>query len=334
MQFFKYDPIFLNWLITYAGNRPILDIGCGEGHLLRDLLARTPRCHGTEVRYITDEDVAPHVTVSNHGVFPVQGHPGWLHVMARPCHGDFVQNTLNKARGEVIIFTRKSTIEADAGPFFSLLRQIPVPGLHPTSDGEEVACFSFLPKSNFPWIKYEVLDDERPVGHVWLRPIKASKDTMYEHPRWGVVSAYRAAKSMGGDDLGSELERTTSDHWRSIPGDLLDPIPEDDGRSEHGWISPTGRIVSCRYFEHDKIAYQHLGLTPDELYDMGWVRTVAYPVSTRKSVIGTASRRIGDDEPPITEQQAAVLILLNERHQSLNPSEVEEDESNLNEWEK
>ena len=72
MQFFKYDPIFLNWLITYAGNRPILDIGCGEGHLLRDLLARTPRCHGTEVRYITDEDVAPHVTVSNQGVFPVR----------------------------------------------------------------------------------------------------------------------------------------------------------------------------------------------------------------------------------------------------------------------
>jgi hypothetical protein len=129
----------------------------------------------------------------------------------------------------------------------------------------------------------------------------------------------------------------TTAGWRGFGKETF---PDKGWTVEDGWLRirlPSGRYLcypdACED-EHDKIAYQHLGLTPDELYDMGWVRTVAYPVSTRKTVIGTASRRIGDDEPPITEQQAAVLILLNERHQSLNPSKVEEDESNLNEWEK
>ena len=65
MRFFEYEPSFISWLLAYAGRRPIIDVGCGEGFLVRDVraaggnISREPgpvKGGSTVIAFITDPD--------------------------------------------------------------------------------------------------------------------------------------------------------------------------------------------------------------------------------------------------------------------------------------
>lgn len=257
MKFFRYEPSFVDWLLTYAVRRPILDVGTGEGHLLRDLLARTFRAHGTEVRRVASPDVENHVALDPVIAEKLSSLGGWLLVLARPCHGPFMQSILCNAKSEVLVLTRPSTVEADAGPYFSKMRVVDAPGVLPALDGEEIVCYSFVPERR-GWYN---MDREVP------------KDQSASRPDWAVFG--------------------------------------DDGVSFHGWISPSGLLCSCRFFEHDRIAYKVIELDPQELMLMGWRRTRVdegtLVLSSRYSV-GFS----GDDDAP-TDAQLRVLEMLDRR---------------------
>lgn len=51
LLFFRPDSEFINWIKEYAGNRTIIDIGCGIGLLTRELNDAGAKCVGIDMRF-------------------------------------------------------------------------------------------------------------------------------------------------------------------------------------------------------------------------------------------------------------------------------------------
>jgi hypothetical protein len=101
VTFFHPDAAMLKWLKEYAGNRLIIDVGCGTGHITRALFKLGAKVVGLDPFYSTEHYehlLGCHILpwkIEDHPVFyKGQGNKVLL-LFARPCHSDFVANTLD-----------------------------------------------------------------------------------------------------------------------------------------------------------------------------------------------------------------------------------------------
>jgi hypothetical protein len=102
IKFFEPDTTMLQWLKEYANGRLILDVGAGEGHITRGLHKLGAKVMGLEP--MGDYDG---IEFMNTGVrimpWRIEDQPKFfvglkdkvLLLFARPCHSDFVINTLD-----------------------------------------------------------------------------------------------------------------------------------------------------------------------------------------------------------------------------------------------
>lgn len=102
--FFKPDIFFTDWLVKYAGDRIIMDVGAGQGHLVRMIKKSGGRAIGLEpnfnrakyVEFCMATGKLPNNDMIAKSVQEAKsmiqgGRDKILLVFARPCHSDFVE---------------------------------------------------------------------------------------------------------------------------------------------------------------------------------------------------------------------------------------------------
>lgn len=150
--FFKPDDDFIDWLIEYARERLILEVGSGSGHLLRLLQRKYKMLMGIEPYF----DLAIYTqTCVSRGIPLIHMYPREIEnsghlvsglgeramiVLARPSHAGMVEATLEVAGPgqEVLYITKPENLELynDLGSYRSLAKKISHKGKG--SEGEEV----------------------------------------------------------------------------------------------------------------------------------------------------------------------------------------------------
>ncbi len=101
MTFFEPSAAYAAWLVDFAAERPIIDVGSGDGDLLcklkaagqRKLCGIEPSLCEERRRFYQENDLVVLERFAE-DLGSLLGHPGQVIVFARPCHGGFVEAAL------------------------------------------------------------------------------------------------------------------------------------------------------------------------------------------------------------------------------------------------
>lgn len=93
MRFFKPTAAFWNWLTDHSG-RPVIDCGCGDGELVREIRGKGMNAVGVDPRYVLFDEPIPEDLTNAILPLPVEqaGELLGKHSLAlccRPCHNGF-----------------------------------------------------------------------------------------------------------------------------------------------------------------------------------------------------------------------------------------------------
>ena len=124
MVFFRPNDEFINWLKKYAGGRVVVDVGCGEGCLLYNMMKAEIPCVGVDPYFpvISDPDRDFETPFGN--IVRQKGETSRLIqnekalvVIARPCHNGFCEKViLNKGpKTEALYIGLPRNVEEDLG---------------------------------------------------------------------------------------------------------------------------------------------------------------------------------------------------------------------------
>ena len=103
LNFFEPDQKMLEWLKNYANGRLIIDIGCGTGHIIRELHKIKTKVIGIDphmdVTKFHEENLKQGIGLINVMLREAQHCdlaklPNCLLIFCRPCHSDFVEETI------------------------------------------------------------------------------------------------------------------------------------------------------------------------------------------------------------------------------------------------
>lgn len=159
MRFFNYTSEFVPWLVETFPLSTFVDIGCGEGHLVQDILnyVAVEGTGGVKVRgYALGVDIrAQHnldldgyilqgdATTSRIGSL-LQRIDNPVYLFCRPCHSDFVEKTLTNSHPDRAVYIgRASKAQQDLGGWFEKFKQVNAPGLLPAEDGEPLILLTY-----------------------------------------------------------------------------------------------------------------------------------------------------------------------------------------------
>lgn len=103
IDFFQPNQEMLSWLKNYANGRLIIDVGCGTGHVIRELHKLKTKVIGIDpyidLLNFTQENMRLGLGLIN--VMPREAQkcdlakmPNCLLLFCRPCHSNFVEETL------------------------------------------------------------------------------------------------------------------------------------------------------------------------------------------------------------------------------------------------
>jgi len=156
--FFKPDMKMVKWLKEYANGRVIIDVGSGQGHLLRLLKVHGAQVLGLEPEfdynaYMTKKitcgegfnpnEILPWSVQEAKGLISGMGNKAML-VFARPCHSDFVEAGIeNMPIGmEALYITKPENIikYKDLGRFDSIKKKLE----HEGSGEENEVIYSII----------------------------------------------------------------------------------------------------------------------------------------------------------------------------------------------
>jgi SAM-dependent methyltransferase len=147
VTFFRADNKFCKWLKEYAGNRIIVDVGCGNARLLEHLSDAGARVFGIEPNLnsehhqkMNEKRILAGLSMINILPKPVEECSDFLSAMGdkaliiicRPCHGNFVENTIRMVNGktEILYITIPENLENydDLGVYKSKAKEIKYTG--------------------------------------------------------------------------------------------------------------------------------------------------------------------------------------------------------------
>lgn len=122
MKFFQPTKKFCDWFVELAAGRPIIEVGCGEGHVGRALRKR-----GAKVIQI---DVRPQrLTILGMDATKFKYLPNCIVLICRPCHSNWVERTVEAAapQADLIVYVGlEQNFEYDLGEFVDSFKKVAV----------------------------------------------------------------------------------------------------------------------------------------------------------------------------------------------------------------
>lgn len=119
IRFFNPSAKWIDWLAKYAGDRIVVDVGCGDGHLVQELAKRKVKVLGIDPRYIWDDSMSPLFNM----ILPMEAQKApvlrtqanMLVLFCRPCHSGFVQETIDilHPTAEVLYISKPCNVGED-----------------------------------------------------------------------------------------------------------------------------------------------------------------------------------------------------------------------------
>ena len=112
MVFFQPTNEFVQWLKEYAGDRVVVEIGCGDGLLIAKMNEAEMKCIGVDLYYPFNIETEIEVPKSMNILYGFAGEDcelikdkRSLIVIARPCHDGFPSRVAkNKAEGVEMLY--------------------------------------------------------------------------------------------------------------------------------------------------------------------------------------------------------------------------------------
>ena len=122
MTFFDPKDAFLIWLKQHAGDRPVFDVGCGNGRFLERLWTHNIKAMGID-KFAYDSDIAPDTLLrvlqqDATRCKTLQQHPG-LVLFCRPNHTGWVADTVltTHPESEVLYISKPENLPQDLPDF-------------------------------------------------------------------------------------------------------------------------------------------------------------------------------------------------------------------------
>ena len=124
LRFFEPNMKFLNWVKRYHRHHEIYDVGAGCGHVAHALYERSAVDRVIALDVIHRDKMEYHIQIGDGTIYPYS--EGSLVMLARPCHGVFVENVVAQATrckaNYVWYIGLDKNVERDLGdflPFFN-----------------------------------------------------------------------------------------------------------------------------------------------------------------------------------------------------------------------
>lgn len=249
--FFSPTPGFWTWLEQQEWLRwqKFWDIGAGMGHFTEAMVKSGRECIGVDLHTRPSQSALVRIEDATQLNYDQDD----CLIIARPCHGGFVENVLRHAAGqaEVLYIGLERNIDIDLdGWHHELLIE------DAGEDGEAV---------------YRVLGRWSNMEEWCLL-----ETDFWEKPQWMISEDGWWRNKMGGgfpkDRSGARvLERHLYGSPYQIRGSIEDICPEG-GDHRNGWIAPTGKWYSGEYAMHANILTHVLGITEARAEAVGFVR--------------------------------------------------------------
>lgn len=273
MRFFEPSDEYLDWFEGFVQKKLVVDVGCGEGHVVAALQARGVACIGIDL--FPSQEGTNIITGDATKILPSLSSKMMLPVFFRPCHGQFIQNVVSAAH-EVspwLYVGLRKNVEGDLHGYHTKELNAPV-GL----EGEVTILFS----AN----ESDLEDRVRGMDKWWL--IRSREGTVYWARRFTALGGrgepcetggYWINSFGGGFNVGSEEVLATAMAFSE------DELPQEqttsyrrymeaqtDERLFTGWLSPDGKLLRCAYHEHDDFCHVVMKMNVTEAQDKGWMK--------------------------------------------------------------
>ena len=95
IRFFEPDEVMVNWLIEYAGDRFVFDIGCGDGFLVERINEIKPdKSYGIDIQWDYSKPLLPIFPFNALETKLVSKCTNSLVLFCRPCHSDWFEEAI------------------------------------------------------------------------------------------------------------------------------------------------------------------------------------------------------------------------------------------------
>lgn len=251
MEFFKPNNKFIPSIKPYIRHRPVVDCGCGDGHVFDLLLKNGINAIGVDLMNQTERSDIIKGDALNYiskGVLPL---------VCRPCAGDWYFKVFKLSKVGLFVMKpehyKRDAVELEAeGHTLTLIEKgVGEDGEWLYYIGDDISDNSEA--YNFALVKIPCWD-----GPWWVE----DKGDNY----WYNYAGGRTPK--GTKDIIYERVTTTGD-FESLDWSKTNMI---DNSKESGWLSPKGDFYGCDYMEHDRVASLYFHSSSDALMRFGWMR--------------------------------------------------------------
>lgn len=323
MRFFTPNVDFFKWvseLLSEDRNRAIVDVGCGEGELVLDLMDRGVSVVGIEQNQDKVSEAYrsfanrpegkafPHILCGDvFDLFKVLPKKS-IFLFCRPCHSDWIQKFAKIASGARCFYVGldknvnddlhtldRRKIASNVGEanesiweFRPSLHDIPRHWCLVEREDGEVHWLTDGPRFD-PGRKSEALSeffwwkDDSP-----SRFSKSDSDTILEEVWQDYVPRY------GNPDW---VDRRKTSEWKLLHQEVT------CSSSRFGWIDLEGNFFRCEEYEHHKLAYDYFFKTIQEVEESGFIKIACH---AGEPVVVIPLLYYGD-KARITWQQARTL---------------------------
>ncbi|MEN6549991.1 MAG: hypothetical protein ABFE07_28440 [Armatimonadia bacterium] len=252
--FFDPRPQFVDWLVGYARGRIVIDAGAGVGRLGAMLLERGARCLSLDLEE-RDEPESP-VIMKDATTFEYSR--GTLVVLARPCHGNWIYDTIvrtHECGAEVLYVGKPENVENDL-EYPGLERRLV--GADAGREGEVVYSMKPKPDDKIKYCLVALKTSGIDQGNWWMED---------GGDRW--INSVGGYRPKGKDEQVLETcwveDYVDLDHTKT---GLLRP----EGEADAGWIDRDGKFYGCGSQSHDTVIHLIIKCEVRDVEEKGWMR--------------------------------------------------------------